>query len=342
MQITSSSISSSDRPARGARWPTFVATFAAASAAVLLALLGLLVALDPYDTGRFALVKKRGVPQQGPRTANASRGRDPAFDAGIFGNSHIQLIRPERLKAETGLDFVSLMVPATYPKEQFVVLDWFMRHHAAPEALVFGLDQTWCFDSLINTKPFPFWLYEENVPAFLRGLFRYSVLERIPGRLALLAGKIKPARPDGFWDYDADYRKIGYGEANFVHSKLAGERQIASYNPRAYFPAAEKLAAVLAKLPPPTAVLLVWPPVFIAEQPVPGSPMDATWRACHQAYADIAAGRPRSAMLDWAVDRPENRVEENFFDKTHYRGALAAEVEADIAAALNRLRRNGS
>jgi hypothetical protein len=107
------------------------------------------------------------------------------------------------------------------------------------------------------------------------------------------------------------------------------------------FPAAAKLEAVLAKVQPATAVLLVWPPVYIAEQPVPGSPLEETWRACHQAYADIVARRPRSAMLDWAVDRPENRDAANFFDKSHYRSALAAKVEADIAAALDRLRRAG-
>jgi hypothetical protein len=108
---------------------------------------------------------------------------------------------------------------------------------------------------------------------------------------------------------------------------------------RGNFPAAEKLEKVLAGVPAATAVVFVWPPVYINEQPVEGSPAEATSRACHAVYAGIAARRPRSAMIDWAVDRPENRTVDNFFDRTHYRSNLAASVEAEIAATVNRLRR---
>ena len=73
-------------------------------------------AIDPYDTGRSSLLAKPGVRPQGPRTAAASRGRDQAFNGAIIGNSHIQLLSPERLKAATGLDFVQLSVPATRPE----------------------------------------------------------------------------------------------------------------------------------------------------------------------------------------------------------------------------------
>jgi hypothetical protein len=113
----SSSISSSE--AVDPHWRRFVVVFVAATALLLAGTLGFLAALDPYDTGRLELVQRAGVAEQGPRTANASRGRDPHFDSAIFGNSHAQLLRPETLKDETGLNFVSLIVPGTYPKEQF-------------------------------------------------------------------------------------------------------------------------------------------------------------------------------------------------------------------------------
>ncbi len=327
-----------DGPALSRRWSIFSTSFVVASLAALFALIAVLVVLDPYDAGRFGLPKTRGVPEQGPRTANASRGRDPAFNAAIIGNSHIQLIAPERLKTLTGFDFVSLSVPATRPREQFAVLNWFLRHHPAPDAIVFGLDDTWCLDSFINDKPFPFWLYGDGTPAFLRGLFSFAALEKVQGRIALATGKAKPARRDGYWDYEVNYRAIGYGDADFVRGKLAGDPPSISLNPRHVFPAAERFGAVLAKLPPAVPVVLVWPPVFIGGQPAPGSEAEAAQRACKRIYADLAAARRPAAVVDWARDLPENHGVGNFFDRTHYRHPLARLVERDIAAALAAMR----
>ena len=53
------------------------------AAVLLIGILGAAYAIDPYDTGRSGLLKKPGVRPQGPRTANASRGRDPAFNAAV-------------------------------------------------------------------------------------------------------------------------------------------------------------------------------------------------------------------------------------------------------------------
>ena len=56
-----SSISSSD-PRRRRAWVRFVAAFAGTAAAAFVLLYAVVLALDPYDAGRFALVTKRGVP----------------------------------------------------------------------------------------------------------------------------------------------------------------------------------------------------------------------------------------------------------------------------------------
>jgi hypothetical protein len=319
------------------RWRSFPVVFAAAAALVFAALLGFLAALDPYDTGRLALARRPGVARQGPRTADASRGRDPRFNAAIFGNSHIQLIRPETLKAQTGLDFVSLTVPATYPKEQFVLIDWFLRHHPRPAAIVVGLDVAWCLDTLNNVKPFPFWLYDQSTLAYLRGLVRYSALEHIPGRLALLFGAATPARADGYQDYEADYRALNQ---DLLRAQLDRERPTWSVNGSNAFPAADALRALLGRLSPSSAVVLVWPPVHISAFPLPGSPGEATLRACHASFSRLASERPGTAIVDWAVDRPETRQAENFFDQSHYRDNLAEPLQADVAAALNAIRRS--
>src|SRR5215211_7270955 len=97
---------SAHRSGSGAAWRRFTRTFLLAAAVSLAGLVGLAFAIDPYHSGRSSLFAKPGVRPQGPRTAGVSRGRDPAFDAAILGNSHIQLLSPERLKAKTGLSFV--------------------------------------------------------------------------------------------------------------------------------------------------------------------------------------------------------------------------------------------
>src|SRR5215213_8083367 len=109
-------------------WRRFARDFVIGATAILGSLLAAAYAIDPFDTGRPGLFAKAGVRPQGPRTAGASRGRDPAFNAAIIGNSHIQLLSPERLQQLTGLAFVQLSVPATGPREQFVLIDWFARH----------------------------------------------------------------------------------------------------------------------------------------------------------------------------------------------------------------------
>jgi hypothetical protein len=140
-------------------------------------------ALDPFDTGRSPLFQKAGVRPQGPRTAGASRGRDPAFNAALFGNSRIQLLSPERLNALTGLFFVQLSVPGTGPKEQLTLINWFMRHHPEALAVVIGADKTWCTAdaAMRGEHAFPYWLYSADVLEYARGLLRFDVIQKMAG-----------------------------------------------------------------------------------------------------------------------------------------------------------------
>jgi hypothetical protein len=216
-------------------------------------------------------------------------------------------------------------------------MDWFLRHHPRPAAIVLGLDVTWCLDTLNNEKPFPFWLYDESTLAYLGGLVRYSALEHIPGRIAILFGSATPARADGYQDYEADYRALDQG---LLRAQLDRERPTWSVNASNAFPAADGLRTLLAHLPASTAVVLAWPPVHISALPLAGSPGEATMRACHASFSRLASERPGTAIVDWAVDRPEAHRAENFFDQSHYRDNLAEALQEDIAAALNAIQRS--
>lgn len=325
-----------------ARWGGFIRTFLVASAGIMGALLAFALLIDPYDSGRSPFALKTGVRPQGPRTAAASRGRDPAFAGAVFGNSHVQLVSPEQLTQRTGIPFVSLVAPATGARETLVLLDWFLRHRKEPaKALVIGIDRQWCFADPNRPvdRPFPFWLYERSTLAYLRGLLRFDAIEeslRRPGYLA--TSSPERARPDGYGDYEAGYEAQGYIAKPKHRDELRKPIDISGGNLTGHFPAAAALRELLERAAPGVPVVLVRPPNFVTAQPIPGTSGADADAACLNAYARLAAERPRTALVDWRVDRPENREPDNYFDHTHYRRTIAVPLAADIAAAISRLR----
>ena len=335
MPITSSSIFSSDAAASAPErdWGLFAAWLVGAAAVAFLVLSALCVVLDPYGTGRFALLTAQGTPERGPRAANASRARDPAVSGAIIGNSHIQLVSPAVLRAATGAPSASLIVPGTGPGEQFITLDYFLRHRARPvDALVIGIDGTWCTvdPALPFANPFPDWLYDARPWRYLTGLVRYDTLKRLPRRVAFALGRERPVAPDGYWNYDAEQ----VWRADIVLPILARRIAAGPANLSGRFPAAEALAARLDGALLDVPVVLVRPPVYASALPEPGSVQARANEACRSAFQALTVGRRHVRMLDWQVDRPEARMPENFFDHGHYRSAVARAIEADIAAAL--------
>ena len=318
-----------------------------AAALVLVLVVGGAYAIDPYDTGRSTLLGKPGIRPQGPWTAAASCGRDQAFDAAIIGNSHIQLLSPERLRETTGLSFVQLSTPGSGPREQFAVLNWFLRHRVRPaKAVIISADLTWCASdpAPVAANPFPLWLYSESPMEYLRGLLRFGTIEEAGQRVAYaVASKSERARPDGYWDYDPelarnqarnpDLRRVLDARPYANAPRLERDPAPGSRD----FPAAEKLRAVAAALPAETALIVVHPPQYHYALPPPGT--EAAYRdlECKAAIAGAARVHGKAAVVDWRVDRPENHEAELFFDMGHYRQPLARHIEADIAKALKRM-----
>ncbi len=338
----SSSTSSSEQAARAAKWTGFTGAFLSAAVLIAVAFLTAAFLIDPYDSGRSPLKLGEGVRPQGPRTALASRGRDPRFTGAIFGNSHIQLISPEELHAKTGIPFVSLIAPATQPRETFATIDWFLRHHRAtpPQAIVVGIDNYWCTanPALPNEKPFPFWLLSRSLPDYLGGLMRFDLLEELPRRIGYLtSGKAERARPDGYWDYESGYGVQGYGTNPEIIARLQKPIEAGGGNVDGPFPAATGLEELMKAAPAETVLILLRPPVYVTALSKPGTRDAAADAACRKAFADLAARRPRTALVDWRVDRPELRDPKLFFDHSHYRQPIARLVEADIADAIRKL-----
>jgi hypothetical protein len=302
-----------------------------------------IVALDPYDTGRFALFGSRGVPVANQRLTAASTAREPGSDGAVIGNSTSQLIDPVRLSALTGARFVSLAIPATGPIEQLTVARWFVRHHDGRnydgrageplKALVFGLDARWCRGDgqLDITEPFPFWLYSDRDVDYLEHLINMNGLLAAERKLKLLLGLEAPLRADGFrhygipraWTQAATETELALGTSGF---DPGGSDD---------FAAVRRLGAFFAEVPPDASIVLLFLPRYATSLPAPGTEAERRQELCKSAFRAVAASRPRTIVIDLLLDGDMVRDSRNFWDRVHYREPLADKVEDAAAAALH-------
>jgi hypothetical protein len=327
-----SSISSSEATAEGAatawgRWLVyFLGTLALGCALVL----AFVLVVDPYDSGRVGLLGIKGVRDESPRTATASRARDPAFDAAVIGNSTGQLLKPAELSQLTGARFVQLTIPGTGPREQLAVLRFFVRNHPRIGALVIVTNDTWCQrdPALPLTNPFPFWLYGDSTLSYVGRLFSRRALDHSLRRVGLAAGLGQPSAPDGYWDYEA---RSG-GE---FHPVIASQDELAAPpDGVSSFPAVVLLETAIKALSADVPVVIVVPPGFYTTVPRPGSAAAIVEAACHSALRRLVAGRPRSNFIDYHVDNAVTREPANFLDIGHYRAGIARRMERGIADSI--------
>src|ERR1700730_14846153 len=129
-----------------AAWRAVVVRFLVVFVAVLALTLALVMLIDPYDSGRFPSIGISGVSDVSQRTLNVSLGRSDTFDAAIFGNSHGQLLDPDRLTHAPGQSFVQLATPGAFAPEQLAMMHWFILHHSRIGALVLAADDRWCVE----------------------------------------------------------------------------------------------------------------------------------------------------------------------------------------------------
>lgn len=323
------------------RWRAFALTLLVTAGLLFPALTTALYVIDPYGTGRARLIDPPGVRAQGTRTEHANRALDPAFDAVILGNSRMQALSPERLTTLTGARFASLTVPGTRPREQLTLLDWFLRHRETPPAAVLiGTDIFWCRggdEALATVNPFPFWLYDENIFVYLRGLVRFNVLQEGVRRIEYALERRDRARPDGYWDYDPIYESQGYDRED-KRALLMEYKPEDLVNESGVFPAIEELGARLVSLPTETVVGLVIPPAFITGQPRADTPEGRTELACREALETLARSRPRTFVIGWSGALPETTNPDDYFDHVHYKRALARVLEDQLAGRMNAFR----
>jgi hypothetical protein len=313
-------------------WRRFVTRFFLVFVAVLALTLAFVMLIDPYDSGRFPSLPISGVSDPSQRTADVSLARSDKFDAAIIGNSHGQLLDPDRLSQATGLSFVQLSIPGVYAPEELAVLRWFVRHHSRIGALVLAVDERWCVEDPQPWHWFPFWLYGDSDLQYLANSLSSRSAGAALRRIKHALGLVQPTHPRGYDDYEAR-RPADY---SFAFPPLPPPLPAAAAIDLSarQFPAIDRLRAELAAAPAGTSLVVVFPPVYAAL--LPGDPHSlAVLKECKARLARLARATPRGGLVDFLFDSPLARDQASFQDIDHYRAPVARRIEAGIAGILN-------
>jgi hypothetical protein len=324
--MTSFTSDSDQRPA----WRRWLVVFCGVYFGAGALLFTLLLLIDPYDTGRFPSFGIAGIGDRSMRTADASRGRDPRFNAAVIGNSTGQRLDPYRLSDGSGFRFIQLSIPKLGPLEQLVLMQWVTSHHPDYGALVIVTDPTWCSSDPDRPldNPFPFWLYGGNLD-YLANVLSAKTLDRAVWRIQIALGLRQPVDPVGFTDYLRDGERPAADVPAPVIQEALGEVPA-----RDGFPGVDRLRGLLATIPQSVRVLLVMPPVYFTALPPPGSSLAGAIDACKAALRQAVADRPRGGFLDFRRDLAGTHDATDFVDLVHYRHKLANQVEDAIIARL--------
>jgi hypothetical protein len=342
--------------AGNAVWRRFALLFLGVFATMVGIAYAFIILADPYDSGRFVSFGLRspydgtnrmadvtgGIPASGTassgisfgdtdtsqRTSNVALGRSPRFNAAIFGNSHGQLLSPERLSRATGFNFVQLTVPGSNVREQLAMMHWFIAHHTDIAAMVLALDERWCVTdpALPVRTPFPFWLYSDSNLVYLSHAMSTRSLRDSIRHVAAAFGSPPTVDPAGYADYEMGKTwSFKPGPPATADDFPVGEGSSPD------FPGLIRLDAVLGEIPEATPVVIVMPPQFYTRLPPVGTPAAQFRDTCKERIAARARG---GAFIDFLVDSEIARAPENFMDDEHYRANIARIIEADIAGAL--------
>jgi hypothetical protein len=291
-----------------------------------------MIAVDPYDSGRFGWLGIEGVGDANPRIANASRARDPQFDSAVIGDSTAMLLGPAELSQKVGARFVKLTAYGLDPREQLATLDFFIRQHSRIGALVVVTNMPWCARAPLPPlrEPFPFWLYDGTTPGYAARLFSWRALEHAAQRIMIGLGRRTRENPDGHVDYEAIWRPGEFRDTDVPREMVptvAGKADDA-------FPFIVRLGTALEKLPADVPLVLVMPPTFRTLVPQPGSVAAVENEACAGALKRLVERRTRGKLIDFRVDNALTRDPANFADVVHYRAKIARKMEDGIAAGI--------
>jgi hypothetical protein len=311
-------------------WP-FALTFAAGLAIPF----SLVLLADPYGVSPVRAVSPEIVVPTQRRFIVADIIRSGRYDSFIVGTSTVNSIDPARLEAAFGGRFANVAVHGATPYEQMRVLALVLRQKPAPRMVILGLDDIWCTEPARYHPQvqFPEWLFEDSRLGYFTHLLNWRAVELARRKLeiAWVAPK-KRVAPNGFNDdlpADATWSLEKAMPRLTADVERAAASIGASSNLPAAFPAVSLLKAALSQMTGATQLLVVLMPTYL--------PREATQiasDACKSLIADVVRTRG-GAALDFMLPSAWTRNASNFWDRLHFRQAIAEDLPRQMREGLD-------
>jgi hypothetical protein len=260
----------------------------------------------------------------------------PAFDSAVIGSSSSRLLRPAVLDTLFGGHFANLAMNAATAWEQRQMLGLFARSHPAARTVIIGLDNVWCetHPQQLTGRAFPHWMYGgSRWRGYAEMANLYAVQEAASQLWVMLGFKRRRYGLDGYtsfvppeWSYDPPRVAAAFARWGLPPNLPASAAHT--------LPALAMLAEGLRALPPATKKILFFTPAQLAFQGAPGSDYAATFAACKQQVATMAASIHGTIVVDFLIPSPITTDVSNYWDPVHYRLPIADRIMADLAAAI--------
>lgn len=327
-------------------WRSYWKWFLGTLMGLLLFLAAVLWTVDPYGNLPGSPPFDRTAMASNQRYSYPAVARDLRYDSAVFGTSTTRMLEPTALDAAFGGRFANLSMNSATAYEQARLFGVFRQAHAAPKAIIFGLDGVWCTIEQEQTRytfrTFPEWMYDDNPWNDIPAMLDFKSFEDAGRQAAYLLG-MKAAKygPDGYANFlppasEYDLVKVRwtlYGAAGPGPRRVVADPVEISADDRARwrFPSHDYLRRMLESLPTATRKLLVFVPVHINAQPVPGTRSDIEWKECKDRIGKIVSGVENAALLDFMISSPLTTRDRNYWDLQHYTAAVAARLVRLIA-----------
>lgn len=336
---------------RHASWRRYTSAIVVGSVAWLLAMVTLILVVDPWKALPVSLPIERPMTATNQRLLFPMLLRTRSFDSYIIGNSTGMLIDPIELGGRFNGRFVNLALGDGRAWEQLEMLRYVLSLDGTPRTLMFAMDWVWCEPAVVRNereaRRFPDWNY---VPPSWSNTWRMLNDHALVHALRVLGfhlGAYTPRiRDDGYFAFpppDARYDPARaqvaiYGtQGRSVPPPLDPPEAVAADIVAGWtFPALDRLQAMLAPLPAASRVIFATMPVHAAAQPRPGSAQAQREEACKVAMARLAA-RYGSALVDFRIHSPVTRADANYWDPLHYRVSIARRLEQALFTAYTSL-----
>lgn len=310
-------------------------------------LLGAIWLVDPYNNLPFSPPLKSAPMASNQRFSYPAIARNQMFDSVVVGTSTARLLRPEVLNEAFGVRFANLSMNSATAYEQSRILEVFARHRAAPKLIIVGLDIVWCEARLelekYTFRKFPEWMYDDTPWNDVLHMLEFKTFEVLVRKLGYLLG-LRSARygHDGYrnflppvskYDPEVARRKI-YGASYPPPVKAAVTPSPAvGFKPDSWtYPGLALLETSLGALPAETRKILVFVPYHKHGQPAPHTRGGAQWGECKKRVANIAKRHSNSVVLDFMIPSAITSLDENYWDRLHYKASVADRLARLIAA----------